>query len=59
MGRLLGGEHASTHRIGVEAPRLLKRSLSRLYYCFVVVSVCASSECVTSTPTRATQEEPN
>ena len=33
MGRLLGGEHASTHQSGVEAPRLLKRSLPRLYYC--------------------------
>ena len=33
LGRLLGGEHASTPQCGVEAPRLLKRSLSRLYYC--------------------------
>ena len=30
---LLGGEHASTPQSGVEAPRLLKRSLPRLYYC--------------------------
>ena len=33
MGRLLGGEHASTPQCGVETPRLLKRSLPRLYYC--------------------------
>ena len=33
MGRLLGGEHASTPQSGVEAPRLLKRSLPRLYFC--------------------------
>ena len=33
LGRLLGGEHASTPQSGVEAPRLLKRSLPRLYYC--------------------------
>ena len=30
---MLGGEHASTPQSGVEAPRLLKRSLPRLYYC--------------------------
>ena len=41
LGRLLGEEHASTPQSGVEAPRLLKRSLSRLYYClFVCLSVC-------------------
>ena len=33
LGRLLGGEHASTTQSGVEAPRLLKRSLSRVYHC--------------------------
>ena len=33
LGRLLGGEHVSTPQSGVEAPRLLKRSLSRLYCC--------------------------
>ena len=33
LGRLLGGEHDSTLQSGVEAPRLLKRSLSRLYCC--------------------------
>ena len=33
LGRLLGREHASTPQSGVEAPRLLKRSLPRLYYC--------------------------
>ena len=33
MGRLLGGEHASTPQSGVEAPRLLRRSLPRLYCC--------------------------
>ena len=27
------GEHASTPQSGVDAPRLLKRSFSRLYYC--------------------------
>ena len=40
MGRLLGREHDSTW---VEAPPLLERSLSRLYYCycccFVAVTV--------------------
>ena len=33
LGRLLGGEHDSPLQSGVEAPRLLKRSLSRLCYC--------------------------
>ena len=33
LGRLLGGEHASTPQRGVEAPRLGKRSLPRLYFC--------------------------
>ena len=33
LGRLLSGEHATTRQSGVEAPRLMKRSLSRLYYC--------------------------
>ena len=33
LGRLLGREHASTPQSGVEAPRLLKRSLPRLYCC--------------------------
>ena len=33
LGRLLGEEHASTPQSGVETPRLLKRSLPRLYYC--------------------------
>ena len=36
MGRLLGGEHASTPQSGVEAPRLLKRTSPD---CFVVVVV--------------------
>ena len=36
LGRLLGGKHASTPQSGVEAPRLLKRSLSR---CIIVVVV--------------------
>ena len=48
VGRLLGKEHASTSQSGVEAPRLLKRSLSRLFVClfvcffvvFVVFVVC-------------------
>ena len=33
LGRLLRREHASTPQSGVEAPRLLKRSLPRLYCC--------------------------
>ena len=33
LGPLLGREHDSTLQSGVEAPRLLKRSLSRLCYC--------------------------
>ena len=33
LARLLGGEHASTPQSWVEAPRLLKRSLNRLYCC--------------------------
>ena len=33
LGRLLGRGHASTRQSGVEAPRLFKRSLPRLYYC--------------------------
>ena len=33
MGRLLEKRHDSTPQSGVEAPRLLKRSLSRLYCC--------------------------
>ena len=40
LGRLLGGEHASTPQSEVEAPRLLKQSLPRLYYCCCVVVVC-------------------
>ena len=39
FGRLLGWEHASTHQSGVEAPRLLKRSLPRLYYCCWMVKL--------------------
>ena len=34
LGHPLGREHGSTHQSGVGAPRLLKRSLSRLYYCW-------------------------
>ena len=33
LGRLLGGEHASAPQNGVEAPRLLKRSLHGLDFC--------------------------
>ena len=33
LGHLLGREHAATPQSGVEAPRLLKRSLSTLYFC--------------------------
>ena len=40
MGRLLGGEHDSTPQSGMEAPRLLKRSLPRLYYCCMLYVVC-------------------
>ena len=36
---LLGREHDPTSQSGVEAPRLLKRSLSRLCYCCCVVVV--------------------
>ena len=49
LGRLLGREHASTPQSGVEAPRLLKRSLPRLYYCcsrhFYIVCVCPQHVC--------------
>ena len=34
------GEHDSTPRSGVEAPRLLKRSLHRLYYCCCWLLLC-------------------
>ena len=34
------GEHASTPQSGVEAPRLLKRSLPRLYYCCCCCRCC-------------------
>ena len=44
LGRLHGREHASTPQSGVEAPRLLKRSLPRLYY--IVVVVWDVDECV-------------
>ena len=45
MGHQLGREHDSTSQSGVEAPRLLKRSLPRLYYCgcccvLLCVDVC-------------------
>ena len=45
LGRLLGREHASTHHSGLEAPRLLKQNLTRLYYsccCCVVVVLLLS-----------------
>ena len=41
LGRLLGREHASTLQSGVEAPRLLKRSLSP--DCIVVVVVVSDA----------------
>ena len=41
LGHPLGREHDSTPRSGVEAPRLIKRSLSRLYSC----SCCVCSVC--------------
>ena len=34
LGHLLGREHDSTLQSVVVAPRLLKKSLSRLYYCY-------------------------
>ena len=37
LGRLLVREHASTNQSGVEAPRLFKRSLTRLYYCLFLL----------------------
>ena len=40
LGRLLGREHDSIVQSGVEAPRLLKRSLSRSDYCCCCV-LCA------------------
>ena len=36
----VGREHASTLQSGVEAPRLLKRSLPRLYFCCCCVLLC-------------------
>ena len=45
VGRVLGREHASTHQSGVEAPRLLKRSLPRLYCCCCVYCVCCACAC--------------
>ena len=36
VGPPAGGEHASTPKSGVEAPRLFKRSLTRLYYCLLL-----------------------
>ena len=46
LGHLLGREHDSTPQSGVEAPRLLKRSLSRLYCCcFVVLLFCCVLLC--------------
>ena len=60
MGRLLGGERASTPQSGVEAPRLLKRSLSRLYCIVVVVVVPDTYEnvclCTTSLPCYSTSQ---
>ena len=38
MESLLGREHASTPQSGVEATRLVKRSLPRLYYCCCFLS---------------------
>ena len=46
VGRLLGGEHASTPQSGVEAPRLLKRSLPRLYGCCCCVCCCCFGKCL-------------
>ena len=40
MGRLRGREHDSTPQSGVVAPRQLKRSLSRLYYCCCYCACC-------------------
>ena len=55
LGRLLGREHASTPKSVVVAPRLLKRSLTRLYHyncccccvlCCVLCVVCCCWLCV-------------
>ena len=49
VGRLLGREHASTPQSGVEAPRLLKRSLTRLYYCRCCCCCCCFGKVSTKT----------
>ena len=36
LGRLLGREHDSTPQSEVEAPRLLKRRISRLHHCVLL-----------------------
>ena len=46
LGHLLGREDDSTPQSGVEAPRLLKRSLSRLYLCCCCLVVCAVVFCL-------------
>ena len=43
---MLGGEHASTPQSGVEAPRLLKRSLPRLYYCCYCCCCCCCDDSI-------------
>ena len=40
LGHLLGREHDSSPQSGVEAPRLVRRSLSRLYYCCCCCCCC-------------------
>ena len=40
VGHQLGRERDSTPQSGVEAPRLFKRNLSRLYYCCMLYVVC-------------------
>ena len=46
LGRLHGGGHDSTPQSGVEAPRLLKRSLPRLYYCCCGCCGCCVCWCI-------------
>ena len=45
LGRLLGGKHVSTPQSGVEAPRLLKRSLPDCIIVVVVFDGIFQAEC--------------
>ena len=48
LGHQLGREHGAPPRGGVDAPRLVKRSLSRLYYCSCSCSCSCSCICCCS-----------